>query len=352
MTARVAVLFGGPSVEHEVSIVSARGVLENMDRERFHPLPVYQDREGVWHGPAAAEKVLKGKPVSADGNGLGGILRTLKAEAAFPLIHGTFGEDGTLQGHLEALGVPYAGCGVRASAVGMDKEYCKVLWAARGLPVVPWVTLHREGWRESVRDVRERLPLPVFVKPADSGSSVGITKVKHWNELPAAVEAAFGVSRKVIVERGIAGREIEVSVLGGYEAGTVSPPGEIVPGREFYDYDDKYADGSAAGLRVPAPLPEALAERFRELAREAFAAIDGYGMARVDFFLEGEETLFLNEINTIPGFTPISMYPKLLGLCGLSYAQVITRLLELGMERGTVSPHQATGNRPQATGSR
>jgi len=203
--------------------------------------------------------------------------------------------------------------------------------------VGPWVTLHREGWRESVRGTVERFALPVFVKPADSGSSVGITKVKHWNELPAAVEAAFAVSRKVLVEKGIAGREIEVSVLGGYGGETISPPGEIVPGREFYDYADKYADDSAAGLRFPAKLPAELAGRFRDLARRAFVAIDGHGMARVDFFLKGKSTLYLNEINTIPGFTPISMYPKLLGLCGLSYTQVITRLIELGMERGNVS---------------
>ena len=343
MTSRVAVLFGGPSVEHEVSIVSARGVLERMDRERFQPLPVYQDSMGRWHGPVPAAKVLRGEPVAGEGKGLERLLHTLKAEVAFPLIHGTFGEDGTLQGALEAVGIPYAGCGVKASAVGMDKEFCKVLWAAQGLPVVPWMVLHREGWRDSVRDAAERFALPVFVKPADSGSSVGITKVKHWNELPAALEAAFAVSRKALVEKGIVGREIEVSVLGGYGGEIASPPGEIVPGREFYDYEDKYADASAAGLLVPAKLPAELADRFQSLARRAFIAIDGHGMARVDFFIEGEGTLYLNEINTIPGFTPISMYPKLLGLCGLSYTQVITRLIELGLERGTVA--QATGNR-------
>lgn len=338
MTTRVAVLFGGPSVEHEVSIVSARGVLEQMDRDLFQPLPAYQDRRGGWYGPVSAAKVLKGQPVAGEGKGLETLLRTLKAEAAFPLIHGTFGEDGTLQGALEALGLPYAGCGVRASAIGMDKEVCKVLWAAQGLPVVPWTTLCREdAWRDAARELPRRFDLPVFVKPADSGSSVGITKVRHWNELAGAVEAAFAVGRRALVEKGIVGREIEVSVLGGYAGETVSPPGEIVPGREFYDYADKYADDSAAGLHIPAKLAPGLAERFQDLARRAFMAIGGHGMARVDFFLEGDGTLYLNEINTIPGFTPISMYPKLLGLCGLTYTQVITRLIELGMERGTVS---------------
>ncbi len=340
MTRRIAVLFGGPSAEHEVSIVSARGVLEKMDRKRFHPLPVYQDKSGRWHGNAAASRVLKGGRAAGGGRTLERVLLPLRAQAAFPLIHGTFGEDGTLQGALETLGLPYAGCGVRASAIGMDKEVCKVLWAALGLPVVPWVALDREGWRDGIRRAR-RLGLPLFVKPSDSGSSVGISKVKRWRDLPAAAEVALAVGRRALVEKAIEGREIEVSVLGGYGGETVSPPGEIVPGREFYDYADKYADDSAAGLHVPARLPAPLAGRFQRLARLAFTAIGGYGMARVDFFLEGKGALYLNEINTIPGFTPISMYPKLLGLCGLSYTRVITRLIELGIERGTVAPLKA-----------
>jgi len=334
MKPRIAVLFGGPSVEHEVSVISARGVLENIDREAFFPLPVYQDRQGGWHGPETALKVLDGgKSVVRQGQGLESILNKAKAQAAFPLVHGTFGEDGTLQGALEAHRIPYVGCGVKASAVGMDKEICKQIWKHEGLPIVPYETVRAEEPPDTWPRVKRSLALPVFVKPSDSGSSVGITKVGQWHELKNALEKAFKVTRKALVEKGIEGREIEVSVLGGYQPDYISPPGEVVPSREFYDYEDKYQSDQAQ-LKIPAQMPPGLQNKFRELAAKAFTAIDGYGMARVDFFLEGRDRVYLNEINSIPGFTPISMYPKLLGLLGLSYAQVITRLIDLAFKRG------------------
>jgi len=230
------------------------------------------------------------------------------------------------------------GCGVKASAVGMDKEFCKQIWKLRGLPIVPYEVLRVEDYVQAWPRVKRSLSLPVFVKPADSGSSVGIAKVKVWPELKSALDRAFAVTRKVLVEKGIEGREIEVAVLGGYDPMYISPPGEIVPGREFYDYDDKYVS-QAAQLHVPAILQPAIKNKFRELAAKAFKAIDGYGMARVDFFLEGRDRIYVNEINTIPGFTPISMYPKLLGLLGVTYPQVITRLIDLALKRNAVSPH-------------
>jgi D-alanine-D-alanine ligase len=333
MKPRVAVLFGGPSVEHEVSVLSARGVLENIDREAFFPLPVYQDRQGSWYGMETARQVLEGGKAAGRGEGLESVLKKAKAQAAFPLIHGTFGEDGTLQGALEALRIPYVGCGVKASAVGMDKEICKQIWRHDGLPIVPYETVHAEEPPDTWPRVKRSLALPVFVKPADSGSSVGITKVRQWHDLKSALEKAFKVTRKVLVEKGIEGREIEVSVLGGYQPDYVSPPGEVVPGREFYDYEDKYLSNQAQ-LKIPAQMPPGLQNKFRELAARAFTTIDGYGMARVDFFLEGRDRIYINEINSIPGFTSISMYPKLLGLQGIPYSQVITRLIDLAFKRG------------------
>ena len=337
MKTRVAILFGGVSVEHEVSIMSARGVLENIDRDAFAPLPVYQDRQGGWHGSETAQKVISGAKSSGKGEGLESLAKKLKPHAAFPLIHGTFGEDGTLQGALETLGLPYVGCGVKASALGMDKEVAKQIWRHHGLPIVPYETLYAEDYATVWTRVKRSLALPVFVKPADSGSSVGITKVGQWVELKSALDRAFKVTRKVLVERGIAGKEIEVSVLGTYEPMYISPPGEVVPGREFYDYQDKY-ETQQAQFKIPAQLSPSLQNKFRELAAKAFKALDGYGMARVDFFLEGKDRIYINEINTVPGFTPISMYPKLLGLLGLSYAQVITRLIDLAFKRTSARP--------------
>lgn len=328
----VGILFGGPSVEHEVSIVSAKGVLENIDRKIFNPVPLYQDREKKWYSQSLSFKVLEGKKVKGKPQSFEKLIEKYDIKLAFPLIHGTFGEDGTIQGWLEALNIKYVGCGVKASAIGMDKEVSKKIWERDGLPVVPYFKILKENYEEDLEKIKDKIKYPVFVKPADSGSSVGITKVKKEDELKKAIDNAFKITRKVLIERAIEGREIEVSVLGDYDPEFISPPGEIIPSKEFYDYEDKYKLNKA-GLLVPAPLSEELIAKFKELARKAFTSIDGYGMARVDFFLEKNKIIYINEINTIPGFTPISMYPKLLSLCGLSYKEVITKLLKLAGNR-------------------
>ncbi len=329
---RVGILFGGPSVEHEVSCISAKGVIENIDRKLFYPIPLYQDKKGNWYSQPYSSKILenkkaKGRPLSFEY-----LIKKYRIKLVFPLIHGTFGEDGTLQGWLEALKIKYVGCGVKASAIGMDKEICKKIWEREGLPVVPYFIIYRENYKEYLREIKNKLNYPLFVKPADSGSSVGISKVKKEKDLEKALNLAFKISRKVLIEKAIKGREIEVSVLGSYNPKYISPPGEIVPSKEFYDYEDKYKLNKA-GLLVPAPLDVELISKFKELAKKAFTSIDGYGMARVDFFLEDNKRIYINEINTIPGFTPISMYPKLLGLCNLSYSDVITTLLKLAKEQ-------------------
>lgn len=328
----VGILFGGPSVEHEVSIVSARGVFENIDKKLFKPLPIYQDKRGNFYPPFFSLKILDGKKEMANPIGFEELIKKNKIKIVFPLIHGTFGEDGTLQGFIEAHKIKYVGCGVKASAIGMDKQLCKKIWERCGLPVVPYFTIYKESYKNDLKKIEKKLKYPLFVKPADSGSSVGITKVKRKSDLFPAIENAFKFTRKVLLEKAISGREIEVSILGGYDPEYISLPGEIVPSKEFYDYEDKYKLDKA-GLLVPAPLNDKLVYNFKELAKKAFQAIDGYGMARVDFFLENDEKIYINEINTIPGFTPISMYPKLLALCGFSYKDLITKLLELAEKK-------------------
>jgi len=328
----IGILFGGPSVEHDVSCVSAKGVIENIDKKLFKPIPLYQDREGNWYSASYSLSVLKGKKEKGEKKSFEYLIKKYKIKTAFPLIHGTFGEDGTLQGYLEALNVKYVGCGVKASAIGMDKEICKKIWEKDFLPVVPYFKVLKESYELDLEKIKDKINFPVFVKPADSGSSVGITKVKKEEDLRKAIDEAFKITRKVLIEKAIEGREIEVSVLGGFSPEYISPPGEIVPSKEFYDYEDKYKLNKA-GLLVPAPLLEDLVYKFKDLAKKAFEAIDGYGMARVDFFLENGKNIYINEINTIPGFTPISMYPKLLSLCGLSYKEVITNLIKLAKQR-------------------
>ncbi len=328
----VGILFGGPSVEHEVSIISAKGVIENIDKDLFNPIPLYQDKLGNWYSASNSLKLLKGKEINGKPLSFESLIKKYNLKLTFPLIHGTFGEDGKLQGYLEALKIRYVGCDVKASAIGMDKEICKKIWQREELQVVPYFKILYENYKLEIEKFKDKIEFPVFVKPADSGSSIGITKVKKLEELENALENAFKITRKVLIEKAIKGREIEVSVLGGFDPEYISPPGEIVPSKEFYDYEDKYKLNKAE-LKVPAPLPENLNHQFKELAKKAFMAIDGYGMARVDFFLEEDKNIYINEINTIPGFTPISMYPKLLSLCGLSYKEVITILLNLAKER-------------------
>lgn len=336
---RTVLVFGGKSAEHEVSILSARSVRNAAARERVDIIPVCVARDGRFIEPHRSARILDGTEASASGDeafSFESWIRQSGAEIAFPLVHGTAGEDGTLQGYLELIGIAYVGSGVAASAVGMDKGHMKHAFAAAKLPIVDYVQVVESEWRNEreriTRAVNNSLRLPYFVKPANSGSSVGVTKVKRDTELDAAVALAFRFDEKILVERGVDAREIEVAVLGNDEP-QASVPGEIVAGREFYDYEDKYVENKSS-LVIPAKLPKDKVDEFRRYALTAFRSIGASGFARVDFFLErGTNRLFVNEINTIPGFTNISMYPKLWEATELKYSRLIERLIELGLER-------------------
>src|SRR5437667_8648149 len=351
---RVGLLFGGRSGEHEVSLTSAASVLQALDPSKYEVVPIGITREGRWLIGTATDRLLPqvldtGQPVTpsldpstdgpqlvALGSGRGSAEPTGKLDVIFPVLHGTFGEDGTVQGLLELSGIPYVGPGVLASAVGMDKDVMKRLFRDADLPVVDWVLVLRSDWQNSPgevrRRVRQKFRFPVFVKPANLGSSVGISKVHKLRELAAALDLAAAYDRKIIVEVGLDAREIECSVLGN-DRPEASVPGEVISVNEFYDYEAKYVkEGSR--LIIPAPLSKLETRRVRELAVGAFRAIDGAGMARVDFLLDRpSRKTFVNEINTIPGFTPISMYPKLWEASGLSYSRLLDRLIELALER-------------------
>jgi len=348
---RVGVLFGGRSGEHEVSLISAASVIQALDRKKYEVVPIGITREGRWflgsvsHRPLA-EVFKKGKPVipSVDPSGPKFFARNARPEAKrlpnidviFPVLHGTFGEDGTVQGLFELAGVPYVGAGVLGSAAGMDKDLMKHLFRDAGLPVVDWVVVLRGEWEHSPARVRRliesKLGYPLFIKPANLGSSVGISKVHNRSELAPALNLAASYDRKIVVEKGLDAREIECSVLGN-DRPEASVPGEVVPVNEFYDYEAKYVmEGSE--LVIPAKLSRAETRRVRQLALEAFRAVDCAGMARVDFLLDRTSgNLFVNEVNTIPGFTPISMYPKMWEASGLPYPALLDRLIELALER-------------------
>ena len=335
----VAVIFGGRSGEHEVSVRSAIAVTEGLSGAH-DVLPVLIDAEGRWLlQPSGVARPSGGEPVFlAPTPEDHGCLRSLasavvlgRPEVYFPLVHGTFGEDGTLQGLLELAGVPYVGSGVLGSAAGMDKAIMKALFAQAGLPQCPFAVLHDSAASHDI--LLEPLGLPLFVKPANLGSSVGITKVKTRDALEPALARAFSFDRKVIVERGVDAREIEVAVIDG-EPPAASVPGEVVPDREFYDYESKYASASRSELRIPAPLAPDVAERAGDLARRVFRAVEAEGYARVDLFLDRDtDRLLVNEINTIPGFTSISMFPKLWDASGLPYAALLERLIALARKR-------------------
>jgi len=338
--AKVALLFGGRSGEHEVSLRSGASVAQALSA-RHHVLPVLVDKVGRWllqDGPAPLPS--GGTPVflAPTPEDLGRLRRTAdggelaRPDVYFPVLHGTFGEDGTVQGLLELAAVPYVGAGVVASAAAMDKEIMKALFAQAGLPQVAYRVLRGRDRGEEALILRE-LGLPVFVKPANLGSSVAVTKVKRAEDLGSALDLAFAYDRKAMVEAAVDAREIEVSVLGN-DRPESSLPGEIIPDREFYDYDSKYAAESRTRLLIPAPLDPATVAEVQRLGKGAFRAVDASGYARVDFFLDRPTgRLLLNEINTIPGFTSISMFPKMWEATGLPYADLVERLLELGRER-------------------
>jgi D-alanine-D-alanine ligase len=339
---RIALVFGGRSAEHEVSVVSARSVDRALDRERYEVVPMAIDRLGRWADAETSERVLAGSADRADGvlafagrDRLDPRLLHEPFDAAFPVLHGPFGEDGTIQGLFEMLGLPFVGCDTAASAVCMDKIFCKRMLAHAGLATPAWEELDRGSWQEDRAGVSGRcmaLGLPLFVKPARLGSSVGITKVARRDDLEAAVDEALRHGERALVERGLDAREIEVAVIGNRRP-LASVPGEVVPGHEFYDYADKYLD-SACQLLAPAPLDEATASNAQQLALEAFRLLGCEGMGRVDLFLgRADGRLWVNEVNAIPGFTSISMYPRLWGLSGLDYPALIDELVRLALER-------------------
>jgi D-alanine-D-alanine ligase len=347
--ARVAVVFGGQSGEHDVSLASARSVMNVLRQKGYRVVPVGITRAGRWllngdpHALLSAGGPESTEPAGEEsGNGRelvpGATGQKFPAvDVVFPVLHGPHGEDGTLQGLLELAGVPYVGCGVLASSLAMDKIACKQLLASHGVPVVPFTTVLRSAWERTpqsvLASVEEDLGYPVFVKPANLGSSIGVSKVEVRGGLIEALNEAARYDRRILVERAVANpREIECAVLGN-DNPVASMPGEVVPSNDFYDYAAKYIDGKSA-LLIPAPLPQSTAARVRELAVKAFQAIDGAGLARVDFLLSdttGE--LYLNELNTMPGFTAISMYPKLWEATGIPYDELVERLIGLALER-------------------
>jgi len=346
---RVGVLFGGRSGEHEVSLASAASVIRALDPEKYEAVPIGIAKDGRWLASGSAQKMLSevlksGERVMLPPDPSAAVLLPLASgeghpkvavDVVFPVLHGTFGEDGTVQGLLELAGLPYVGAGVLASAVGMDKDVQKRLFEQDGLPVVPFLAVRRQEWERErpaiLKLIKKKFRFPVFVKPATLGSSVGMTRVKAAHELAAAMDLAAEFALKIIIERAVSAREIEVSLLGNEDM-RASIPGEIVPHREFYDYAAKYLE-EGTRLEIPARLSKAQVAKFQQYAVRAFRSIDGAGMARCDFFLERRTgKIYVNELNTIPGFTAISMYPKLWEASGLPYPKLIDRLIELALE--------------------
>jgi D-alanine-D-alanine ligase len=339
---RVALVFGGRSGEHEVSVVSAGSVAAALDRDRYEVVPMAIDRAGRWADPDTAARVLAAAAARPDAvpsftgtEPIDARLRPGDVDVVLPVLHGPFGEDGTIQGLCEMLDLPYVGCSHAACAVTMDKVLTKRLLVEAGIATPRFVALTAREWeidRNACAARCRALPLPLFVKPARLGSSVGITKVKRDPALAGAVEAALAYDSLAIVEEGIDGREIEVAVLDG-DPPLASVPGEVVPGHEFYDYADKYLDDDCR-LLAPAPLDGSQASAVRDVALAAFASLGCEGMARVDFLLDRISGRFLvNELNAIPGFTSISMYPRLLDLSGVPYPRLLDRLVALALER-------------------
>lgn len=358
---RIGVLFGGRSTEHEVSILSAQSIISAMDPDRFEPVPLYIDKEGRWLVGGSLKRLVRDDasrayvylppdptqrslvpvqnglpqfPSPAGADGQSGGLPPL--DVIFPVFHGLNGEDGTIQGVLELANVPYVGAGVLGSALGLDKVYMKRAFAAIGLPIVDYLAITRRTYERDpdafIALVEQRIGYPCFSKFANSGSSVGTTKAHDRAELAAGLRLAATFDRKLLVERAVDARELEVSVLGNDDP-EASVVGEIIPAREFYDYEAKYLD-EGSQLLIPAPIDAGVADDVRALAVKAFQAVDAAGMARVDFFLERTTgRIILNELNTIPGFTRISMYPKLWEASGLAYPKLIERLVELAIER-------------------
>lgn len=351
---RVGILFGGKSAEHEVSLQSAKNIIEAIDRTKYEAVLIGIDKAGVWRLNEEARfllhadnpRLIKLNQASdrvalvpgADGPQLVGLpaprsaVHSQRIDVVFPVLHGPFGEDGTVQGLLKLADIPFVGAGVLGSAVGMDKDVMKRLLRDAGIPTAGSITAHRSQPEPQYEEVKARLGIPCFVKPANLGSSVGISKVHNRKEFEAAVRDAFSYDSKILIEEYVRGREIECSVLGNDDP-IASVPGEIIPRHEFYSYEAKYIDENGAALEVPARLSEPLVRRVQDLAVKTFQTLCCEGMARVDFFLRADSEVIVNELNTIPGFTRISMYPKLWEASGVPYTELIDRLIQLALER-------------------
>jgi D-alanine-D-alanine ligase len=365
---RVGVIYGGRSGEHEVSIASAAAVVQNLDKQLYEAIPIRIEKDGRWliadrlpasssaaevieHSRAAGHRLGRGgreahlvahpgdEQIMTIERGTTPAITGLALDVVFPVLHGPYGEDGTVQGLLELANIPYVGAGVLPSAVGMDKAVAKLVFAARGLPQAEYVVVLRSEWKARSADITTRisatLGYPVFVKPANLGSSVGISKVKREEDLAAGIDLAAEFDRKIVIEAAVPNaREIEIAVLGN-DNPEVSVPGEVIPSREFYDYEAKYLDDQSRTI-IPAELPAAVTVRVKELAIEAFQAVDCAGMARVDFLMDPKTSaLYVNEINTIPGFTTISMYSKMWAASGVPYPELLNRLITLARDRHT-----------------
>jgi D-alanine-D-alanine ligase len=347
---RVAVIFGGKSVEHEVSLQSAKNIINALDKKKYEPVLIGIDKTGKWHLHAESNYLLNDsdpKLISLNQSdapltvapdhqsksiiALGGKNSPGDIDVVFPVLHGTFGEDGTMQGLLKLLDVPFVGPSVLGSAIGMDKEVAKRLLRDAGIPVAEFMTM-RTGDKLSFSEAKKTLGLPMFVKPANSGSSVGVRKVKNEKDFKSAVQHAFQFDNKILIEEGIAGREIECSVLGN-EKPIASVPGEVIPTHEFYSYEAKYIDEKGAAIDIPAKLSKTEIKKVQQMAIATFKALELEGMTRVDFFLKKNGDLLVNEVNTIPGFTKISMYPKLWEYSGISYSKLLDTLIALAIAR-------------------
>lgn len=347
---RVAVVFGGRSGEHEVSIISGQNIINGLDKKKYDVIPVGITKKGKWLTGKNAVEAFK----NGDYSGLtevtlncesgtrelihfkNGGYEKLKIDIFFPALHGPYGEDGTIQGLFEIANVPYTGCGVLASSVGMDKLVSKALWDQAGLPIVPYIGISKSSWKTESKIIMDRieqeLGFPVFIKPANMGSSVGISKVKIKAGLKKAIDLACEFDTRILIEKGINARELETAVLGNGEP-KAARVGEILVGGEFYDYNDKYVNG-VSKTQVPAKIPAALEKKIQEMALKAYKLMDGAGLARVDMFLDKDNgNIYLNEINTLPGFTSISMYPMMWEASGISYSKLLDRIVELGFEK-------------------
>ena len=353
---RVGIIFGGRSGEHEVSFCSASSIIKAIDKDKYTVVPIGITKEGRWISPQDSELALKSGKIEGKNTVIllnDSFSKSLvcidnnqkldkssaleKLDVIFPVLHGPYGEDGTVQGLLELANIPYVGAGVAASAISMDKDFMRMVFQQKGLPILKWMTIKRKEWQEGKEKilslVQNGFEYPLFVKPANLGSSVGITKVHKKEELEKAIDLASSYDRKILIERGLEEvREIECGVLGNDEP-RASVVGEVKPAGEFYDYDSKYTE-EGTQLIIPADLPDGVSQEVQRIALRAFKAVDAAGMARVDFFVSKKENkIYLNEINTIPGFTSSSMYPRLWEASGISYPELIDRLIQLALER-------------------